>query len=546
MAIQVSGTTVIDNSRNLTNIASVDAATAAAIGAAGVGGGGTIDVTASGAITAGDIVGVNSDGTVSTIGEIMGDAEHIQNPTSANKYGKGVATNGNGTYLFTYVDYPTYYVKAVAGTFSGGSFTFGTPVTLHSSNSSYYGKKVMYDPTHNCFIVANVDNNGYPYLIACTVSGTTITAGSAVQVSSYTTTSLTGIDLKHDPDVGNNIFSYMGSGGYLALKAFSVSGTTMSFGSEVLITNTDVQNNSMAYDTTNNQWLAVGVTSSGGDMKAIRFTLSGTTITVGTTTTYNQDGYGGINAWFNTRLGYSSTANAFLLTYDNGYNAKYGTVLTISGTTPVWSRYDNFYIGRGGTQYGDLVEVSGDFYYLHNEESSYFTGIYITKINIVDSDNIQSSVPVPLNARHGDADNLMAITSGGMCYDASQGKFVICAQCSEGEYISATAYNITKSNFDRYLNVIGIAAENISNAATGSVTVTGGVNESVSGLTTGAHYYIDVLSGGLTNKNYIFNRYAVGSYTQIANLQNDITYTQYKPFGVALSATKFLITDTLR
>lgn len=37
MAIQVNGTTVIDNSRNLTNIASVDAATVAALTAAGVG-----------------------------------------------------------------------------------------------------------------------------------------------------------------------------------------------------------------------------------------------------------------------------------------------------------------------------------------------------------------------------------------------------------------------------------------------------------------------------------------------------------------------------
>ena len=40
MAIQVSGTQVISNSRGLTNIASVDATTVAALGAAGVGGGG--------------------------------------------------------------------------------------------------------------------------------------------------------------------------------------------------------------------------------------------------------------------------------------------------------------------------------------------------------------------------------------------------------------------------------------------------------------------------------------------------------------------------
>ena len=41
MAIQVSGTQVIGNSRELTNIASVDATTAASIGAAGVGGAST-------------------------------------------------------------------------------------------------------------------------------------------------------------------------------------------------------------------------------------------------------------------------------------------------------------------------------------------------------------------------------------------------------------------------------------------------------------------------------------------------------------------------
>ena len=40
MAIKVNGTTVINDSRALTNIASVDATTATAIGAAGVGGGG--------------------------------------------------------------------------------------------------------------------------------------------------------------------------------------------------------------------------------------------------------------------------------------------------------------------------------------------------------------------------------------------------------------------------------------------------------------------------------------------------------------------------
>ena len=58
MAIKVGGTTVIDDSRALSNIASVDATTVAALGVAGVGGGSgsARDFVASGTIANGDVV----------------------------------------------------------------------------------------------------------------------------------------------------------------------------------------------------------------------------------------------------------------------------------------------------------------------------------------------------------------------------------------------------------------------------------------------------------------------------------------------------------
>ena len=67
MAIKVNGTEVISDSRALNNIASVDATTAASINAAGVGGGATHQATASGALANGDLVIVNSNGTVSAV-----------------------------------------------------------------------------------------------------------------------------------------------------------------------------------------------------------------------------------------------------------------------------------------------------------------------------------------------------------------------------------------------------------------------------------------------------------------------------------------------
>ena len=107
MAFQISGTEVISNSRGLNNIASVDATTAASISAAGVGGGGTVDFTATGAIASGDVVGLRSDGTVEVISgtsqtESLGTRTTVNSSNSVNYAAVFDATNNkviNGTPL---------------------------------------------------------------------------------------------------------------------------------------------------------------------------------------------------------------------------------------------------------------------------------------------------------------------------------------------------------------------------------------------------------------------------------------------------------------
>ena len=70
MAIKVGGTTVIDDSRALNNITSVDATTVAALGTAGVGaGGGVIELPAGETISAGDFVEVQSSGSAFKVKE---------------------------------------------------------------------------------------------------------------------------------------------------------------------------------------------------------------------------------------------------------------------------------------------------------------------------------------------------------------------------------------------------------------------------------------------------------------------------------------------
>lgn len=67
-------------------------------------------------------------------------------------------------------------------------------------------------------------------------------------------------------------------------------------------------------------------------------------------------------------------------------------------------------------------------------------------------------------------------TSSDSVYDPDAGAIV------NVDASNARIYNITAPSF------VGIAAENISNGATGTVTVVGGINTSVSGLTAGTEY----------------------------------------------------------
>jgi hypothetical protein len=64
---------------------------------------------------------------------------------------------------------------------------------------------------------------------------------------------------------------------------------------------------------------------------------------------------------------------------------------------------------------------------------------------------------------------------------------------------------------------IGIAAEDISDNASGEITITGGVNEGQTGLTTGATYYMQ-------------------SDGSLSTISSDVKV------GIALSATKLLMT----
>lgn len=139
MALKVGGTEVVDNNRQLKNIASVDATTVASLSSAGVGGGGSAkDFVASGTIANGNVVKINTNGTVSvTVGvDAVGTNQELSNiGNSAKEYKDAAYDHTTNQVIVTYKDPNTGGGSAryVVGQVSGRTISWGEPATWESS-----------------------------------------------------------------------------------------------------------------------------------------------------------------------------------------------------------------------------------------------------------------------------------------------------------------------------------------------------------------------------------------------------------------------------
>ena len=110
---------------------------------------GQVRAVASGALTDGKAVVVNSDGTVS----VPFNATTIFAEETSTQI--AIATSGSGTFVIIYTGpAPTYAATVRAGTISGNTVTLGSAVSLGTeSNVNAQGASVVYDPDNNKFVV---------------------------------------------------------------------------------------------------------------------------------------------------------------------------------------------------------------------------------------------------------------------------------------------------------------------------------------------------------------------------------------------------------
>ena len=209
------------------------------------GGGGSVQMTSSGSITAGNLVVLSAADTVKEVTDTRVAPTLNTNTTysqgfAGSSYSSGMVWNGNTTtptVLATWISTinSNWYVQA--GTYATNTVTWGTTVEVGAGTTWWYGgNNAIYDSTNNGWWTwAGTTGSGYyPYVNFNTVSGTSVTAGTPVaNTQGYSAYYYIQGNLAHDTTNNRTLFAYMPSGS-LYYQPFTVSGTTVTIGATAI------------------------------------------------------------------------------------------------------------------------------------------------------------------------------------------------------------------------------------------------------------------------------------------------------------------------
>ena len=294
---------------------------------------GILKAAASGSLPNGKPVVVNADGTVSVVGETSVSQSAGSLSEFASSIGSSVLTGSTfdssaGKVVVAYQDAgDSNKGKAAVGTVSGDSISFGTPVTFNTGQSSNFA--ATFDSSNSKVVIAYTDigNSNRGTAVVATVSGTNISFGSeAVFETGATYGAAAAFDSYNDKvvityqDNSNNNFGSAVVG--------TVSGTSISFGTKVQLSTATYLYGSIAFDSFNNKILTAYRGSGSSYGRSRVGTVSGTSISFGTEVVFESATTAG------TDIVYDSNANKAVLVFNRGSNV-YGVskVGTVSGTT---------------------------------------------------------------------------------------------------------------------------------------------------------------------------------------------------------------------
>lgn len=459
----------------------------------------TIEAIASGSITAGQPVSMLSNGTVAAVtgftqAETTG-AEATAT-TSGNNYSTSFAIPNTNKIAVTYILDSDAYPYAVIGDVSGSTITFGTPVRISNVVAYATSTSISYDPVNNRILFAwSTGSSNQTYSVSASISGTTLAFGTVTQ---FFNTAQAG-SLKVYYDATAACFVMLGTyAGTTFVRTFTLSGSSI------------VQQNSSSYS---------GVVMSGCHGPsygvAVHYANGGAgtaiysrTITVNPGATYSitlgsasllQSTAGSI---YYADISYSNDLQRFFVIYNDtaiggGYlfcmeNAANSAIGSVIITTAGFQQGQNVFYDAISQKVFVMYRVnSGNvFIRVYNFSANSFS-LDVEKTNFVYSSNWQSA----------------GLVSGGK---------IFVGYINSGYKARIYMPYVLSTNASNY---VGLAKTAASNGQSVTVTIVGGTNTSVTGLTANTSYYV--------------------------TFDGQISTTGYARIGRALSATSILVEDRL-
>lgn len=449
-------------------------------------GAGTFEATASGALANGDLVVVNSDGTVSVVAATTvtqgAGTPAVFNGATGTVDDVGIAYDPNAQkvlVVFKDADNSNYGTAAV-GTISGSSISFGTEVVFNSGSTQFCA--ASYDAAAQKILVVytNAASSGAGTMKVATISGTSVSFGSAY---TFDSNGSYGMVVDYNDTEAKHLVVYKDASttpGYqMKARVITVTGTAASAGAAV--SSTDVADSmSLTYHSAGEFMCLAYRNDSNSNYGTLRaFTISGTTASIASTSVFYS---GEANS---PSVTYLPAIERLVVAYNDQPAGNYGTARAASasagGGSFTYGTAVTFKAASAGTvccfahvASGKAAIVNGAGNYLRFANVSGTTITYDTEFALQTGSSLK-------------------VYPDSMAYDSDTEQIVVAYRDDstadeKGEAVTAvpgfTSVNLTSSNF------IGISDGAYADAATATIQTIGSVDDAQSGLTPGQAYYV--------------------------------------------------------
>ena len=437
---------------------------------------------ASGTLTNGKPVVVNSDGTVSVAG--IGSASI----GSATKWVSGEVLYISAAYDSNSDRVVIAYRNsssgdngfAVVGTVSGTSISFGTPVSFNSGSSSTNFTSTVFDSNSNKVVISYQDggNSSYGTAIVGTVdpSDNSISFGTEVVFNSGNSDNISST---FDSSANKVIIAYrdQGNSSHGTAIVGTVSGTSISFGSEAVFNAAQSTDIATSYDSSSNKTI-IAYTDYGNSFygTAIVGTVSGTSISFGSESVFET----GTTQY--TKAVYDSGNNKTNIFYMDGSDSDKGKAVigTVSGTSISFTSPSNFYTDAGINALTAVYDSNAATSVIGIRGASAH-GLAIPITSDGSSFTVGSSTTITTNS-YG--------THAASVFDPDQKKVVFgYSDGDDSNHGKAQVYNTPATNLTSE-NYIGIANSGAADGAGAIIDTQGAIADNLSSLTAGQSYFV--------------------------------------------------------